>query len=96
MLQVILKAQEQEYMATAKFTIPDDYPNVITKYVDSYLMYLLLGFCILIVILKQGAQILLFWGCRWAVSWCEIDMIFDLAIVTLTLKTLSRLLFDFK
>ena len=27
--------------------------------------------------------------CRCAVSWCDIDMTFDLAIVTLTFKILS-------
>ena len=32
----------------------------------------------------------LVWGCRCAVSWCDIDLTFDLAVVTLTFKILSR------
>ena len=30
-------------------------------------------------------------GCRSAPSWCDIDLIFDFAVVTLTYKILSRL-----
>ena len=30
-------------------------------------------------------------GCRCAASWCDLDLIFDLAIVTLTYKILSGL-----
>ena len=30
-------------------------------------------------------------GCRYAMSWCDLDLTFDLAIVTLTLKVLSGL-----
>ena len=30
-------------------------------------------------------------GCRCATSWCELDLTFDLAVVTLTLEILSRL-----
>ena len=29
------------------------------------------------------------WGCRCAVSWCDLDLTFDLAAVTLSLKILS-------
>ena len=31
------------------------------------------------------------WGSRCATSWCDLDLTFDLAIVTLTYKTLSVL-----
>ena len=31
------------------------------------------------------------WGCRCAMSWCDLDLTFDLAIVTLNLKILSGL-----
>ena len=31
------------------------------------------------------------WGCRCETSWCDLDLTFDLAIVTLTFKILSRL-----
>ena len=31
------------------------------------------------------------WGCRCAASWCDLDLAFDLAVVTLSLKILSRL-----
>ena len=31
------------------------------------------------------------WGCRYAVSWCDLDLTFDLAVVTLSLKILSGL-----
>ena len=31
------------------------------------------------------------WGCRHAMSWCDLDLTFDLAVVTLSLKFLSRL-----
>ena len=31
------------------------------------------------------------WGCRCATSWCDLDLTFDLAVVTLTFKILSRL-----
>ena len=30
-------------------------------------------------------------GCKCAVSWCDLDLIFDLAVVTLTYKILSGL-----
>ena len=30
-------------------------------------------------------------GCRYATSWCDLDLTFDLAVVTLTYKILSRL-----
>ena len=30
-------------------------------------------------------------GCRCAASWCELDLTFDLAVVTLTYKILSGL-----
>ena len=29
------------------------------------------------------------WGCRCATSWCDLDLIFDLAVVTLTYNVLS-------
>ena len=28
-------------------------------------------------------------GCRHAMSWCDLDLTFDLTVVTLTFKTLS-------
>ena len=31
------------------------------------------------------------WGCRWAMSWCDIDLIFVLAVVTLSSKVLCWL-----
>ena len=31
------------------------------------------------------------WGCRCAMSWCDLDLTFDLAVVTLTYKILSGL-----
>ena len=31
------------------------------------------------------------WGCRCAASWFDLDLTFDLAVVTLSLKILSRL-----
>ena len=31
------------------------------------------------------------WGCRCAKSWCDLDLTFDLAVVTLTFKILSGL-----
>ena len=31
------------------------------------------------------------WGCRCATSWCDLDLTFDLAVVTLTYKILSGL-----
>ena len=31
-------------------------------------------------------------GCRCAMSWCGLDLTFDHAVMTLTYKTLSRLL----
>ena len=31
------------------------------------------------------------WGCRCAVSWCDMDLTFDLAVVTLTFTILSGL-----
>ena len=31
------------------------------------------------------------WGCRCAVSWCDLDLSFELAIVTWSLKSLSGL-----
>ena len=30
-------------------------------------------------------------GCRCAMSWCDLDLTFDLAVVTLTYKMLSGL-----
>ena len=30
-------------------------------------------------------------GCRCALSWCDLDLTFDLAVVTLTYNILSRL-----
>ena len=30
-------------------------------------------------------------GCRCAMSWCDLDLTFDLAVVTLSLKILNRL-----
>ena len=30
-------------------------------------------------------------GCRCATSWCDLDVIFVVAVVTLTFKVLSRL-----
>ena len=30
-------------------------------------------------------------GCRCATSWCDLDLTFDLAVVTLSLKILSGL-----
>ena len=33
------------------------------------------------------------WGCRCAPSWCDLDLIFDLAVVTLTFKLFSGLYF---
>ena len=30
-------------------------------------------------------------GCRCAASWCDLDFTFDLAVMTVTYKTLSRL-----
>ena len=30
-------------------------------------------------------------GCRCAMSWCDLDLTFDLAVVTLSLKNLSGL-----
>ena len=30
-------------------------------------------------------------GCRCATSWCDLDLTFDLAVVALTYKILSRL-----
>ena len=30
-------------------------------------------------------------GCRCAISWCDFDLTFDLAVVTLTSKILSAL-----
>ena len=30
------------------------------------------------------------WGCRCATSWSDLDLTFDLAVVSLTYKTLSR------
>ena len=31
------------------------------------------------------------WRCRCATSWCDLDLNFDLAVVTLSLKILSGL-----
>ena len=31
------------------------------------------------------------WGCRCATSWCDLDLTFALAVMTLGLKILSRL-----
>ena len=31
------------------------------------------------------------WGCRYAMSWCDLDLTFDLVVVTLSLKILYRL-----
>ena len=31
------------------------------------------------------------WGCRCAMLWCDLDLAFDLAVVTLSLKILSWL-----
>ena len=31
------------------------------------------------------------WGCRCAMSWCDLDLTFDLTIVTLTFKIVSGL-----
>ena len=31
------------------------------------------------------------WGCRCAMSWCHLDLTFDLAVVTLTYKNLFGL-----
>ena len=31
------------------------------------------------------------WGCRFAMSWCDLDLTFDLAVVTFSLKILSGL-----
>ena len=31
------------------------------------------------------------WGFRYAMSWCYLDLTFDLAVVTLSLKILSGL-----
>ena len=33
------------------------------------------------------------WGCRCAMSWCDLDLTFDLAVVPLTFKILSKLSF---
>ena len=30
-------------------------------------------------------------GCKCATSWCDLDLIFDLAVMTLTFKILSSL-----
>ena len=30
-------------------------------------------------------------GCRYATSWCDLDLTFDLAVMTLSYKILSRL-----
>ena len=30
-------------------------------------------------------------GCRYATSWCDLDLTFDIAVVTVTYKILSRL-----
>ena len=30
-------------------------------------------------------------GCRYAMSWCDLDLTFGLAVVTLTYKIMSRL-----
>ena len=34
------------------------------------------------------------WGCRCATSWSDLDLTFDFAVVTLSLKILSRLYLD--
>ena len=39
--------------------------------------------------LKLGRDI--GWGCKYATLWCDVDLTFGLAIVTLTFKILSRL-----
>ena len=39
--------------------------------------------------LKLGREIS--WGCRCITSWCDLDLTFDLAVVTLTFKILSGL-----
>ena len=31
------------------------------------------------------------WGCRCATSWCDLDLTFELAVVTLTYKILSNI-----
>ena len=32
----------------------------------------------------------LVWGCRYALSWCDLDLAFDLALVTLIYKILLK------
>ena len=34
-------------------------------------------------------------GCRWATSWCDLDLNFDLVIVTMSFKILSGLFCGF-
>ena len=38
--------------------------------------------------LKLGSDI--GWGCKCATSWCDLDLTFDLAVMTLSLKILSQ------
>ena len=38
----------------------------------------------------------LVWGCRCAMSWCDIDLTFDLVVMTIHLEILSGLFLRFR